>query len=87
MGLTPRAVSEVFLAKIISQKAIPNQLAMALSEYALIEYGATTGEWAGFTRPVSAVESRYGKRRHASRGYLIASGGVNVTKNRRSENR
>ena len=62
MGLTPRAAIDVFLAKVISQKAIPFPLAMADSEYALIEYGATAGDLAGFDRRLNRVVAGEKKR-------------------------
>ena len=49
MGLTPRAAIDVFLAKVLSRKAI---LFQAYSEYALIENGATHGEF-GRIHPAS----------------------------------
>ena len=58
MGLTPRTAIDVFLARVISQKAIPFPLAMADSEYALTEYGATAEELAGLNRVVAAEKKR-----------------------------
>ena len=50
MGLTPRAAIDVFLARVVSQKAIPFPLAMPDSEYAKAEYGMTPAELAVFDR-------------------------------------
>ncbi len=62
MGLTPRAAIDVFLAKVISQKAIPFPLAMADSEYARSEYGATAEELVGFDRRMNRVVAAEKKR-------------------------
>jgi addiction module RelB/DinJ family antitoxin len=62
MGLTPRAAIDVFLSKVISQKAIPFPLAMADSEYARSEYGATAEELAGFDRRMNRVVAAEKKR-------------------------
>jgi len=46
MGLTPRTAVDVFLAKIVSEKAIPFPVAMSDSEYARSEYGLTSAQMA-----------------------------------------
>lgn len=46
MGLTPRTAVDVFLAKIVSEKAIPFPVAMSASEYAMSEYGLTSAQMA-----------------------------------------
>jgi addiction module RelB/DinJ family antitoxin len=50
MGMTPRTAIDIFLAKVVSQKAIPFPLAMPDSEYARAEYGMTPAELAVFDR-------------------------------------
>lgn len=77
MGLTdmtPRAATDVFLVKVINQKAIPFPLTRAhIRNIPSLSMVRPAGDQAGFTQPVSTVERRYGKRRHASRGYLSGS--------------
>ena len=48
MGLTPRTAIDAFLAKVVSQKAIPFPLAMPDSEYAKTEYNLTPAGLAVF---------------------------------------
>lgn len=50
MGLTPRTAIDAFLAKVVSQKAIPFPLAMPDSEYAKVEYNMTPADLTVFDR-------------------------------------
>lgn len=63
MGLTPRTAIDAFLAKVVSQKAIPFPLSMPDSEYAIVEYNMTPAELASFDRRMDrmvAAEKKVG---------------------------
>ena len=69
MGLTPRTAIDVFLAKVVSLKAIPFPVAMADSEYAKMEYGLTQEELAACDRRIDriiATERKAGTIREAT---------------------
>ena len=55
MGLTPRTAIDAFLAKVVSQKAIPFPLAMPDSEYVKTEDGMTSTELAAFDRRMDRI--------------------------------
>ena len=55
MGLTPRVACDMFLAKVVSQKAIPFPIAMSDSEYAMTEYGLTPAEVAASDRRIDRI--------------------------------
>lgn len=69
MGLTPRTAIDVFLAKVVSQKAIPFPVALSDSEYASTEYGMAPAELAAFDRRMDrmvASEKKAGAIRSVS---------------------
>ena len=69
MGLTPRTAIDAFLAKVVSQKAIPFPLSMPDSEYAIVEYNMTPAELAFFDRRMDrmvAAEKKAGTIRRVT---------------------
>jgi len=67
LGLDSRSAIELFLAQVVSRKAIPFPIALSDSEYAAVEYGVTSAE-------VAAA----GKRMRRSSAALQRSGGIRV---------
>jgi addiction module RelB/DinJ family antitoxin len=55
MGLTPRVACDLFLAKIVSHKAIPFPIAMPDSEYAMTEYGLTPADIEASDRRIDGI--------------------------------
>ena len=49
-GLAPMTAINVFLAEVVSQKAIPFPLSMIDSEYSKVEYDMTPNDMADFDR-------------------------------------
>lgn len=69
MGLTPRTAIDVFLAKVVSQRAIPFPVSLPDSEYARTEYAMAPAEMAAFDRRMDrmvAAEKKAGAIRRVS---------------------